>query len=119
MKNNIINHKSIYYKYTINYYSTKLFIFNLLNAIRLNKNKFLLSRKKKRMPYFYSNYRFNMKNKNWKIIRKSLLKYIRKLKLFSKYPKNTMQSLSKKSRTLRKNHRNYKLLEKIFNTKVC
>lgn len=47
-----------------NYYSTKLFILNILNALKLNRNKSLLKKKKTRLTHFYSSLNFNAKYEN-------------------------------------------------------
>ena len=52
----------------MNYFTTKLFFFNVLYIIYLNKNNKLMVHRKSRTNYFWNTFNFILKKNNWNTI---------------------------------------------------
>lgn len=60
----------------MNYFNTKLFFFNILYTIYLNKNNKLMVHRKSRTNYFWNTFNFILKKNNWTTIHVKLHNFL-------------------------------------------
>lgn len=100
----------------INYFSTKLYIYNIINTINICRNTELLKKRKTRLlPYFYSNLNFIIKYNSWNYIFKKIYLILLNSK---KYKYNFIKFLTLKSIDTKISNIQYRKMEFSLNFNI-
>lgn len=97
-----------------NYFSTKLYIYNIVNIMNININKTILKKRRSRLLNFYSNLNFIIKRNIWKAIFNKLYFFFKK-KIALKKRMNFLTFLNYKSNKLKTSNINFRKMEFIIN----